>query len=225
MTWHDLLFAHWPVPIQELRARIPAPVTIDTFDGVAWIGVIPFHMSGVCPKGLPDFGVGSRFAELNVRTYVDLDGKPGVWFFSLDAASRLAALVARWWYRLAYRYARMDWHADGDWIHYRSVHQGTPVQRFVARYRPCGPVFASKQGNLEHWFTERYCLYTTDRRGAVLRADIHHTPWPLQHAELCVEENTMLAGFGVDTTGQAPHLLFCKQLDTVAWSAETAGRG
>jgi len=224
MTWHDLLFAHWRIPIQELRPRIPAPVTIDTFDGAAWIGVVPFHMSGVCHKGLPDVGVASRFPELNVRTYVDLDGKPGVWFFSLDATNRLAVLVARWWYHLAYRHARMTVAANDDWIHYHSLHQGPAVERFVGRYRPRGPVLTSKRGDLEHWLTERYCLYTTNRRGTVLRADIHHAPWPLQQAELRVEANTMLDRFGVDTADQAPHLLFCKRLDTVAWSTEPASR-
>jgi uncharacterized protein YqjF (DUF2071 family) len=227
MTWHDLLFAHWPIPTASLRSRIPGSVTIDTFDGVAWIGVIPFHMSGVCRRGLPDLGIASRFAELNVRTYVRLDDKAGVWFFSLDAASWLAALVARWWYHLAYRHARMTWHTEDGWIHYQSTYRGTyrgsRPETFAGRYRPHGPVFRSNEGDLEHWFTERYCLYATDRRGAVLRADIHHAPWPLQRAELHVEENTMLDDFGVDTNSHPPHLLFAKRLDTVAWSTRRVG--
>jgi len=219
MVWRDLLFAHWPIPIQKLRARVPAGLSIDTFHGAAWIGVIPFHMTGVSLRGLPNLGIASRFAEMNVRSYVLLDDKPGVWFFSLDAASRLAAWVARRWYRLAYRHARMIVGTDGDWVRYRSEHCG---ERLVVRYRPRGEVFTSGQNDLEHWLTERYCLYAESRRGTILRADIHHAPWPLQRAELRVEENTMLDGFGVDTSATAPHLLFARRLDTLAWSPEPA---
>ena len=221
MTWHDLLFAHWQVPTEQLRQRIPEPLQIDTFDGAAWIGVVPFHMSGVHARMLPTLGIASRFPELNVRTYVVLDGKPGVWFFSLDASSHLAVRVARWWYGLAYHHARMKCHEEDGWIRYQSTRRGA-TDRFRGSYRPCSNVFRSSPGQLEHWLTERYCVYVARRHGTVLRGNIHHAPWPLQRAELCVEENTMLDDYGVDPAAVPPHLLFSKRLDTVAWSTKPA---
>ncbi len=220
MSWHDLLFAHWQIPVEQLRQRIPKPLQIDTFDGAAWIGVVPFHMSDVHARILPT-RIASRFPELNVRTYVVLDGKPGVWFFSLDASSYLAVRVARWWYGLNYRHAHMRCSQDAGWIRYESIVRGG-ADRFRASYRPLGNVFRSSPGQLEHWLTERYCLYLVHRHGTVLRGNIHHAPWQLQRAELCVEENTMLDDYGVDPAAVPPHLLFSKRLDTVAWSTEPA---
>ena len=105
--WHDLLFAHWRCPVSDLRALIPAALEIDTFDSTAWIGVIPFYMSGVRLRGAPPVPTAHAFEEMNVRTYVTLDGRPGVWFFSLDAASSLAVIGARVGVSLPYFRAAM----------------------------------------------------------------------------------------------------------------------
>ena len=150
-SWHDLLFAHWPIPVPGARARVPGSLDLDLFNGQAWIGVVPFRMSGIRPRHLPALPWISAFAELNVRTYVVRDGKPGVYFFSLDAANPVAVHIARRVFHLPYFDARMSLKYDGDWIEYRSIrtHRGAPAAEFCARYRPTGPVFRADPGSLE----------------------------------------------------------------------------
>ena len=184
-SWHDLLFAHWPIVANEMRARVPASLELDLFEGQAWISVVPFRMTGIRPRFLPPGPWLSAFEELNVRTYVVRDGKPGVFFFSLDAANPVAVRVARRYFHLPYFDAKMSLKYDGDWIEYRSTrtHRGAPPAGFSARYRPTGPVFRVTAGSLEEWLTERYCLYAEDRVHRIWRTEIHHAPWPVQPAE------------------------------------------
>jgi hypothetical protein len=227
MTWRDLLFMHWRVPAEALRPRIPAGLPIDTFDGSAWIAVVPFMMLGTRPRFGPRLPPVSDFPELNVRTYVTRDGKPGVWFFSLDAANPLAVRVARRFFKLPYVDAEMTCQsvpAPGPWgdgVRYAShrTHRGEPPADFSAHYRPAGAAFNAVPGTLEHFLTARYCLYAADKHGAILRAEIHHADWPLQPAEVEVDHNTMLAPLGL-APADAPHLLFARKLDVVAWLPE-----
>src|SRR5215470_11526964 len=139
-SWHDLLFAHWPVDPAVLRSRIPAKLTIDTFDGSAWLGIVPFRMSGVRLRATPALPWLSAFPELNVRTYVTAEGKPGVFFFSLDAANPVAVAAARRFFHLPYFRARMSCRPDGDGIRYASqrTHRGAPSAELRGRYRPLG---------------------------------------------------------------------------------------
>jgi uncharacterized protein YqjF (DUF2071 family) len=223
-TWHDLLFAHWPVPAPSLRPRVPPALALDLFGGEAWLGVLPFHMSGVRPRGIPALPGISAFPELNVRTYVTAGGKPGVFFFSLDAGSRLAVEAARLTYRLPYFRARMTVRPDGEGIRYASRRddpRGAPAE-LVARYAPAGPVFRAAPGSLEHFLTERYCLYTTGPRGDLRRAEIHHAPWPLQPATATFEVNTMTAGLGVGLPAGVPALQFARRLDVAVWPLRKA---
>lgn len=219
-SWHDLLFAHWPVPAAQLRRLVPAPLPIDTFQGLAWVGVVPFWMSGVRLRGLPALPGLSAFPELNVRTYVVVDGKPGVYFFSLDAGSPLAVLIARAWYRLPYHYAHMRVDRRDDEVRYvsRRVRSGGPVAEFAARYRPTGSPEPAEPGTLAHFLTERYCLYTVSRRGHVFRAEIHHPPWALQPAEATILRNTMAAAAGIELPDAPPLLYFANRQEMVAWS-------
>jgi uncharacterized protein YqjF (DUF2071 family) len=222
MTWHDLLFAHWRVPVAALRPLVPGALTIDTFDGSAWIGVVPFRMSGVRLRGTPALPGPGAFVELNVRTYVTEGTKAGVWFFSLDAASRVAVRAARRWFRLPYFDAEMSCVTEGDDVVYRSrrTHRGAHPAEFAARYGPSGPQFAAQPGSLEHWLTERYCLYASAPDGALLRGEIHHAPWPLQSASASIATNTMAAAAGVALPAEGPHLLFARRLDVVGWTPE-----
>src|SRR5271168_4463454 len=160
-SWHDLLFAHWPVPAAILRPHIPARLAIDTFEGQGWLGVVPFRMSGVRLRGTPALPWLSAFPELNVRTYVVADGKPGVWFFSLDARNPAAVAIARAWFHLPYFRARMQCAARDGSIHYSSerTHHGASPAALRVNYRPAGEIFEAKPGSLEHFLTERYCLY------------------------------------------------------------------
>lgn len=221
-TWHDLLFAHWPVPVGELRMVVPPALAIDTYEGEGWVGVVPFRMSGVRLRGLPMAPGLSALPELNLRTYVSVGGKPGVYFFSLDAGNPVAVAVARAWYHLPYYNARMSTQRDGDRISYRSrrAHPGAPPALFVGRYRPTGPAYLSRSGTLEYWLTERYCLYTTDRRGRVVRAEIHHAPWPLQSAAAEISRNTLPEAHGIRLPDTPPLLYFTQRLEVVAWSPE-----
>jgi uncharacterized protein len=211
-TWDHLLFAHWRIDHDSLRALVPEQIPIDTFDGSAWLGVTPFRITGVRLRGLPPAPVVSSFPEINVRTYSTIDGRAGIWFFSLDTPSRLAVQAARIAYRLPYHRARISEARRGKRIEYRSERRGA---RFEATYGPDGPVELAKPGSLEHFLTERYCLYTVND-GAVHRADVHHPPWPLQPAEAELRENTMAP---VALEGD-PLLHYSERQDVVIWPLE-----
>jgi len=214
-TWNDLLFAHWPIAPEILRPLVPQPLALDTFDGQCWVAVTPFHMTGVRPHLVPPVPGLSAFPELNVRTYVTVSGKPGVYFFSLDAASRIAVWTARATYRLPYYFADMDVKDKEGYFHYRSQRAvGKALLR--ARYRSAKPVQLREPGTLDHWLTERYCLYAVVR-GSVFRAEIHHEPWPLQDAEAEIEENTMANAAGITLPRIAPLLHFSKKLQVLIW--------
>jgi len=218
MNWHDLLFMHWPMRIDVLRPLIPPTLEIDTFNGMAWIGVVPFRMTGVHPRYIPALPWLSTFFELNVRTYVKTHGKPGVWFFSLDAANPVAVRAARLLFHLPYFDAHMDMVKVNGRFRYRSkrVHRGALPAEFAARYRPVGPVYHANPGTLDHWLTERYCLYAADWKGRTWRGDIHHNRWPLQPTEAEIETNTMIEPLGLKLPPTAPLLHFAQRLDVVA---------
>lgn len=216
-TWHDLLFAHWPLAPEVLRPLVPPSLPLDTFDGRAWIAVVPFHMSDVAPRGVPALPGLSAFPELNVRTYVTVEDKPGVLFFSLDAASRLAVEAARLAYHLPYYHAAMSVAPKGDGVRYgsRRLDRRARPAELRARYAPTGPVFRTHAGSLEHFLTERYCLYAPASGGRLYRAEIHHPPWPLQQAGAALEQNTMAAAHGIRLPSEPPLLHFARRLDVV----------
>ena len=216
--WHDLLFAHWRCEISDLRPLIPAPLHIDTFDGTPWIGVIPFYMSGVRMRATPPIQTANAFQELNVRTYVTLDGRPGVWFFSLDAASLLAVIGARLGISLPYFRASMTMTKRETEITYTSERwsiAGAPAS-FAASYQPIGPAFTAAPGTLEHFLTERYALYASDAK-RIWRGDIIQPPWSLQPAAARIERNSMIAAAGVGAPGHAPLLHFAAFQDVRLW--------
>jgi uncharacterized protein YqjF (DUF2071 family) len=221
-TWLDLLFVHWPLPVEALRAAVPAELPIDTFDGRAWIGITPFEVSGLRLRGTPPAPRLSRFREVNVRTYTTVGGRPGIYFFSLDADSRLAVAGARRTFRLPYVRARMSVERSGGRIVYRS-RRTTSEASLDVHYEPAGPVFRARPGTLEHFLTERYCLYTIDDRRRVRRAQIHHAPWPLQEVRAEIERNTMTAPYGIELPPEQPLLHFAARLDVVVWPLERVG--
>jgi uncharacterized protein YqjF (DUF2071 family) len=219
-TWYDLLFAHWPAPLDALRRIVPAGLELDTFDGQGWVGVVPFGMTRVYPRFTFPVPWLSRFLELNVRTYVRVGDKPGVYFLSLDAANPVAVqVVARAWYQLPYYNARMTHRRHHDWRRYHSyrTHRGAAPAEFQGQYRPTGGVYFSAPGTLEHWLTERYCLYTVNRKGQVYRGEIHHAPWPLQPAEAHLTVNSMTLPHGLRLPTVAPLLQFVKRIETYEW--------
>jgi uncharacterized protein len=218
-TWEDLLFAHWAVPPEHLRSLLPEAIPLDVREGSAWVGVTPFRVGAFRLRGVPHLPGITTFPELNVRTYTTIGGKPGIWFMSLDAGSRLAVMGARRAYRLPYFEARMDCRERDGWIEYRSrrtSRDGEPAE-LAGRYRPTGPEAPAPAGSLEHWLTERYCLYTLDEHGSVLRADIHHPPWPLRAAEAEFELNTMGAPYRLGLDSPPALLHFARRQDVVIW--------
>ena len=223
-VWRNLLFAHWPIPAATMRELLPPNLPLDTYDGEAWVGVVPFRMTGISLHGLPDVAPFTRLLECNVRTYVTVESKPGVYFFSLDADNRVEVEVARAWYHLPYYKARFacafrDDGQAGDATDYsvtrtdRRLATGT----FTARYRPIAPPRQPQQGTLEDWLTARYCLYTTDRRGRLYRGDIHHLPWQLQAAEAEIAVNTLADAHHLRLPNTPPLLHYSQRLDMVAW--------
>jgi uncharacterized protein YqjF (DUF2071 family) len=221
-SWHDLLFAHWPIDPVLVCPYIPAALQIDTFYGQAWIAVVPFRMSGVRIRGTPPLPWLSAFPELNVRTYVVADRKPGVWFLSLDARNPAAVAIARAWFHLPYFRARMRCEALDGRIHYFSerTHQGASPAALRVSYRPAGEVFEAKPGSLEHFLTERYCLYAADPRGRISRAEIHHPPWQLQIAEAQFQQNSMTLAAGITQPSHNPLLHFAHRQDVVVWNPQ-----
>ena len=203
---------HWRVEPDELAVLLPEQLSLDRHDGEAWLGITPFRVSALRLRGLPPVPVLSSFPEVNARTYVTYQEKPGIWFFSLDAASPWAVGAARRTYHLPYHHARITDRRRGERIDYRSEREGAVLD---VEYRPTGAPSPPRPGALEHFLTERYCLYT-EYRGRLERADIHHRPWPLQTAEADVRENT-LAPIALDGD---PLLHYSERQDVVIWPLE-----
>lgn len=222
-TWYDLLFAHWALPPEVVRPLVAEPLRLDERDGHAWLGITPFVVGGLRPHGAPPLPWLSRFPELNVRTYVDYGGRPGIYFFSLDAARLAAVVAARRSYRLPYFHAEMSAACEGSSVRYESSRKGSfdPRAVFRGRYGPAGPRLPNVDGALERWLTERYCLYVVGERGRVLRGQIHHSPWPLQPARATIEMNTMAAPLGLELDSD-PLLHYSPRQDVVIWALEPA---
>jgi uncharacterized protein len=241
-TWLELLFAHWTVPVEQIRSLIPSALELDLHEGMAYVGVVPFCMSNVRLRGTPAVAGLSEFLELNVRTYVTASGVAGVYFFSLDASNPIAVRVARAWYQLPYYDASMSLNFDAgngqgaipiprkgtrtrtrdddsQWVHYSSQRldsQNNDVG-FSGSYRPVAKIELAKKGSLEAFLTERYCLYVLNKQGTLCRGEIHHKPWPLQLAEARIESNTMGKPYGFDLSGANPLLHYSSRLETIEW--------
>jgi uncharacterized protein len=217
-SWHDLLFAHWRADVSELRRAVPMAFDLDLFDGEAWLGIVPFYMRNVGLRAMPALPGTSEFAELNVRTYVRVASRPGVYFFSLDAASRLAVAAARTLLNLPYYTAGMTIERRGDGLHYESRRRPRGPAVFEATYEPTGAPFTAAERSIEHFLTERYCLFHQTRRGQPYRLDIHHPPWSLQTARAEIVTNTMAAAAGLTIDGAPAMLHFSRRQDVVAWA-------
>jgi uncharacterized protein YqjF (DUF2071 family) len=218
-TWNDLLFAHWTIDPAALRPKVPAAFDLDLYDGTAWIAIVPFFMTNVAPRGVPALPRISEFAELNVRTYVRVADRPGIYFFSLDAASALAVKTARALFNLPYYTASMTVSATADGVDYRSEREA-PAASLRAAYHPIGAPFHPIEGTLEYFLTERYCLYNLDHHGKPYRLDIHHPRWSLRAAAARVIRNTMAEACGLRLSATPQLLHFAKRQDAVAWLPE-----
>lgn len=218
MRWLELLFAHWPVDAEALRSHLPADVELETFDGRAWLGVVPFTMADVSPRGLPAIPRLSRFPEINVRTYVRHRGLPGVWFLSLDARSRPTVWGGRSVFHLPYHHARMRATRDeAGFVDSLSRRRRADV-RFGARYRPTGPVVFAGPDSFDAWSTDRKRLFSVDRHGTIWRSEIDHEPWPLQRASGFVAAADLVGAVGLSLPDDdEPILRYSARLDVHGW--------
>jgi uncharacterized protein YqjF (DUF2071 family) len=219
--WNDLLFLHYAIAPEILRPLVPEALTLDTYDRRAWISVVPFWMDHVRVHGSPRMPFVSHFPELNVRTYVTLQGKPGIYFFSLDAGSSSAVWGARVFYRLPYWRASMKVKGKGKpEIDYRSTREHGPKPAvFRANYGATSHASPAVPGSIEYFLSERYCLYSTNRK-RVYRANIHHLPWALQEAHYEIEENSMAAAAGIELPDKPELVNFSRELKVLVWAPE-----
>ncbi len=228
MRWSELAFLHWPIRPAAIAARLPAPLVVDTWDGWAWLAVVPFVMRDVRWRGLPPLPGARDFPELNLRTYVRTrDGtRAGVWFFSLDCASAVAVRGARAGFGLPYFDARMTVGRDGDGVAYasRRVHRGAPAAAFAARYGPTGPPAVPTPGTFAHWLVERYALFARPPLRALAIGEVHHAPWPLQPAECEVDVDTLAHAAGLAPDRRPPVVHYAAELAVRAWLPQALGR-
>ena len=221
-SWQKLLFAHYRVDSDIIRPMIPAELEIDTYEGEAWISVVPFLMNYVHLRGLPSFPTTGKFPELNVRTYVTHGDKAGVWFFSLDAASILAVTVARLTFNLPYYYAKMSIETAQNTVHYKSQrqHPSASPANFDAQYTPTAPIQAYDPASLDRWLTDRYVLYSANRQGKLFIGHITHLPWQLQPARAVFEHNNMAEALSIPLLDTVPLLHYVEHIDVIAWAIQ-----
>ncbi|HEX8329595.1 MAG TPA: DUF2071 domain-containing protein [Hymenobacter sp.] len=208
--WSDLLFMHWPVPAALLQPYLPPRLTIDTHDGMAWLAVVPFRMSKVRTRVSPPVPGADEFLELNVRTYVHLDGVPGVWFFSLDATNALAVWTARTFFHLPYLRANMRMESPSAQLRQftaKRTHARTPAAQFRATWNIGAPLPPAEPGSLTFFLTERYCLYANNKDQTKLyRGRVAHAPWPLSSVQVLHYESSLVESHGLPTPAGAPVL-------------------
>ncbi len=217
-TWNDLLFAHWRVDPDIIRNKIPSCLDIDTYEGISWVGIIPFELTHLRARFLPPMPFAQSFPELNLRTYVTHKWKPGVYFFSLDVEDHLAVFGARTFFHLPYFYAQMVVVKKREQIQYYSKRKDSkgPEVEFKASYYPTSEPFLSKKGTLDYWLTERYRLYTT-YKNQLYYEDIHHKPWLLQNAEAIIHRNTIATPHKIALPQTKPLLHYAKRQKVLFW--------
>ena len=222
-SWRSLLFLHWAFPPEIVRALLPPGLELDTFDGKAYVGLVPFTMRGIRPRGLPAVPWLSNFHETNVRTYVHVEGSdPGVWFFSLDAANPVAVALAKTWFHLPYYHATMSLttEACSGTLTYASQRNRPSTQgSAIASVRciPQGDSGPVEVNTLDHFLVERYFLYAF-ARGYLFRGQVHHTPYPIQNADLLTFEETLLAATGLRRPETSPIVHFSHGVDVEIFS-------
>ncbi|QJX81113.1 YqjF family protein [Priestia megaterium] len=219
-TWRNLLFLHWPIPLKKLRPYVPSSLQIDTFNGSAWIGVILFVLEGIYPRGISSISLTPKFPEINVRTYVKRDGKPGIYFMSIDVGNWASLNIAKRWYRLPYHSAQISFRKEGQTFYCQSTRKGntnSPIS-FKGKYAPVSEVYFSKEGTLDHWLTERYCLYSSNNGANIYSGEILHQPWPLQKAEIEIFRNNLFIPFHFNLSEVEPIAHFSIGVDSLIFN-------
>jgi uncharacterized protein len=215
-TWHDALFVHFAISVTVLRHALPASLPLDTYEGRAWISIVAFGVKHFRPRGLPPLPKLSAFPEINLRTYVTLDNKPGIYVFSFDTNNLLGVLGARVLYHLRYFYAHVSLERIAECVHFHSQRKGS-FAAFDARYCPDGPIHYSERGSLDYWLTERYCIYTIDQRQRTYRVEAHHAQWSLQNVKYAISTNTLATMARVTWPEMPARLHYSQRQDVVLW--------
>jgi uncharacterized protein YqjF (DUF2071 family) len=220
--WDHLLYLHYRVSAEQISRLLPAELEVEQYDGSAWLSVIPLRIAQVHLRNMVPIPGTADFDELNVRTYVTHRGIPGVYFLSIDASSRLASALARSSFNLPYHTSTMAFESIGGDYHAVSTRADDPAVRFEAHYRPTGRPVSGAPAALTLALAERYCLYTTGRRGRLLRGDISHLPWTVQEVEATVECNDLLAANGVDVLDPEPSMAYSEGSVSRCWPVRSA---
>ena len=231
-SWQELLFLHWEVPVEEVRRHLPGGLEPDLFEGRAYLGLVPFAMRNVRPRGLPCVPGISNFLETNVRTYVHRQGRePGVWFFSLDAAGFLGAMLGRYWFALPYFYARMGMSVEtlpgstsARRLRYQSRRLFPGPKGAASRVEAVvdSPVQPAAPGTLEYFLAERYLLYTQRPDGSFWTGRVHHTPYPLQQARLVDLDESLISAAGFERPASGPLAHYARGVDVEIFGLEPA---
>jgi hypothetical protein len=224
MGWRHVLFANWPVDPAVVAAHLPDWLAVDTYDGDAWLSVVPFTNVAVRPRGLPAT-LGFDLPELNLRTYVTHDDRPGVYFFSLDADGRLGVAAARRFHHLPYYDAEIDLRVSGTTVRFESRrrHPGERPATFAAEYEPIGDRFTADPDSLEAFLTERYRYYTETPGGDRRDARIRHERWPLYDADVSIRKNRLFETNGFDDPKSDPVHLYSPGVDVIASGSRAVG--
>jgi uncharacterized protein YqjF (DUF2071 family) len=223
-TWEHLLFAHWSVDPAAMARVVPAGLELDLFGGRAWLAVTPFLLRGLRPRFVPSIPFANPFLETNVRTYVRCGGRSGIYFFSLDATSRVAVAGARIANALPYRHARGRIRVAAGCVDYRlrRTDGGHGAAWLDASYRPRGPAAEPIPGSLEHFLVERYCLFAVRGPGDILRTDIHHRPWRIHEADAQIRHGGLVPA-ALEPLAGPPLLHLARRQDVVVWRPVPAG--
>ncbi|MEM1296676.1 MAG: DUF2071 domain-containing protein [Verrucomicrobiota bacterium] len=223
-TWRQLLFLHWTVDPEMLSAQLPDGLHLDLFEGNAYLGVVPFYMRNIGPRGLTTFPGLSNFLELNVRTYVyDDAGDPGVWFFSLDANNRIACATARTLFKLPYYDAKMH-STEGDWVDYEALRFGRQDPA-IYRYQKTGAARVAEAGTLDFFLVERYLLFSHNPASQkIMRGQVHHQPYQLHEAEVEAMSVAPVSWNGMDApTCEPAHVCLAEDVNVQIFGLEVAG--
>jgi len=225
--WNDLLFAHWPIPVPAMETLLPEWLQADSYQGSAWLGAVPFWLDRIKIRGVPSIPGLRSFPDLNLRTYVRdrITGSPGFYCFSVDSSNLLAVAAAHAVYHLPYRLAemRLEPRSEREFAVYSRRRFSRPDVIFKARYRGLGPTHRTAEihpGSFEYFFSERPCVFSTNRTGQPIRANLHHVPWPLEEAEADIERNDLATAVGIRLPDQNPILHYSRRLAVYVWPAE-----
>lgn len=218
-SWQQLLLAHWAVPAAQVQALLPATITVDTSGGSAWVSVVAYRMAHVRLRGMPE-ALSSQFPQLNLRTYVTVNGRPGIYFFSLDAGSLLAVKTGGWVTGLPYHWAQMCMTTDGDTTQFSS-RRGSGGPAVNLRYSAGRPL--TDPTPLDRWLTERYVFYASRADGRVSMGAVCHGPWPLATGTVSFTQNTLGEAFGLDLSGAPDHVQCSTGVDVLFWRPIGAG--